>query len=138
MNEEDYKLYNILCDVKNKLQNQFYDDTNGRKPVICSEDSLRLLVKYKPTTLHDMSNISGIGDNFIKNYGKYFLDEIKVFTSVDGLELSDNEKVILSKLENRLVNINKRNRLLYSSKVNKDYGIDLFKLITLMNWKNFY
>ena len=77
-----------------------------------------------------MSNINGIGDNFIENYGNYFLTEIKKFTSVDGVEINDNEKTILSKLENRLVNINKRNRLLYSSKVNKDYGFDLFKFIT--------
>ena len=129
MNQEDYKLYTILCNLKNQLQYHFYDSVNGRKPTICSEESLQLLVKYKPTTLHDMANISGIGNNFIENYGQYFLDEIIKFTSVDEVEISDNEKIILSKLENRLVNINRRNRLLYSSKVNKDYGIDLFKLI---------
>lgn len=129
MNQDDYKLYNILCNVKNNLQQHFYDYQNGRKPVICSEDTLRLLVKYKPTTIEDMSNISGIGDNFIEHYGQYFLEEIKKFSSIDSIKINDNEKIILSKLENRLVNINKRNRLLYSSKVNKDYGIDLVKLI---------
>lgn len=129
MNQDDYKLYNILCNVKNNLQQHFYDYQNGRKPVICSEDALRLLVKYKPTTIEDMSNISGIGDNFIEHYGQYFLEEIKKFSSIDSIKINDNEKIILSKLENRLVNINKRNRLLYSSKVNKDYGIDLVKLI---------
>lgn len=129
MSQDDYKLYTILNEVKNKLQNEFYDYVNGRKPIICSEDSLRLLVKYKPTSLQDMANISGIGNSFIENYGNYFLDEIKKFTAVDEIEINENEKIILSKLENRLVNINKRNRLLYSGKVNKDYGIDLFKLI---------
>ena len=129
MNQEDYRLYNTLCSVKNTLQEQFYDYTNGRKPSICSDDALRLLVKYKPTSLEDMSNISGIGDNFIENYGNYFLTEIKKITSVDAVEINENEKTILSKLENRLVNINKKNRMLYSSKVNKDYGFDLFKFI---------
>ena len=76
-----------------------------------------------------MSNISGIGDSFIENYGQFFLKEIKDFVSVDSVEITDDEKTILSKLENRLVNINRRNRLLYSSKVNKDYGLDLFKLL---------
>ena len=90
---------------------------------------LRLLFKYKPTTIEDMSNISGIGDSFIENYGQFFLKEIKDFVSVDSVEITDDEKTILSKLENRLVNINRRNRLLYSSKVNKDYGLDLFKLL---------
>ena len=129
MNHEDYELYNLLNKLKDLLQHYFYDHANGRKPAICSDESLRLLAKYKPTTLEDMANISGIGDGFIENYGKYFLREIKRFKSVDGIEISDNEKIILSKLENRLVHINKRNRLLYSGKVNKDYGIDLFKLI---------
>ena len=39
---------------------------------ICTEDALKLLVKYKPTSLNDMANISGIGDNFIDNYGTFF------------------------------------------------------------------
>ena len=129
MNQEDYELYNKLNILKNNLQEQFYDYNNNRKPTICTEDALRLLVKYKPTTIEDMSNISGIGDSFIENYGQFFLREIKDFVSVDSVEITADEKTILSKLENRLVNINKRNRLLYSSKVNKDYGIDLFKLL---------
>ena len=129
MNQEDYELYNKLSILRNNLQEQFYDYNNSRKPTICTEDALRLLVKYKPTTIEDMSNISGIGDSFIENYGQFFLREIKDFVSVDSVEITADEKTILSKLENRLVNINKRNRLLYSSKVNKDYGIDLFKLL---------
>ena len=129
MNQEDYELYNKLSALRNNLQKQFYDYNNNRKPIICTEDALRLLVKYKPTTIEDMSNISGIGHSFIENYGQFFLKKIKDFVSVDSVEITDDEKIILSKLENRLVNINKRNRLLYSSKVNKDYGIDLFKLL---------
>lgn len=129
MNQEDYALYKKLLVLKNKLQEQFYDYNNSRRPTICTEDALRLLAKYKPTTLADMDNISGIGDNFIDNYGQFFLQEIKNFVSVGVVEITEDEKIILSKLENRLVNINRRNRLLYSSKVNKDYGIDLFKLL---------
>lgn len=129
MDQEDNSLYEKLFDLKNKLQEQFYDYNNNRRPTICTEETLELLVKYKPTTLEDMSNINGIGDRFIDNYGKIFLKEIKSSVSVDDIEITDEEKTILSKLENRLVNINRRNRLLYSSKVNKDYGIDLFKLL---------
>lgn len=70
MNQEDYQLYNKLCTLRNNLQEYFY--TSGRKPIICTEDALKLLVKYKPTTLSDMAGISGIGSNFIDNYGKFF------------------------------------------------------------------
>ena len=129
MNQEDYQLYNKLCILRNNLQKKYYDYNTGRKPTICSEDALKLLVKYKPISLNDMANISGIGDNFIDNYGTFFLQEIKNFVFVDNVEITDEEKIILSKLENRLVNINRRNRLLYSSRVNKDYGIDLFKIL---------
>ncbi len=130
MKQEDYDLYNKLCMIKSQLQKQFYDYSSDRKPIICSDDSLRLLVKYKPKSLEDMENISGIGKNFIENYGKYFLNEIIKNEPVDKVDITDDEKIILSKLENRLVNINKRNRLLYSGKVNKDYGIDIVKFLS--------
>lgn len=55
MKQEDYELYNKICSVKNTLKEQFYDYTNGRKPTICSDDALPLLVKYKLTSLKDMS-----------------------------------------------------------------------------------
>lgn len=125
MNQEDQDLYNSLCELKKDLQRTAV----GRKPSICSDDSIMLLVKYKPTTLHDMENINGLGKKFVDYYGNYFLNEIKKVIPNDNVQTGDNENVILSKLENRLVNINKRNRLLYSSKVNKDYGLDLYKFV---------
>lgn len=127
MNQPDYVLYDILNKVKCNLQEKFYDYSNDRKPTICTEDALKLLVKYKPTSLEDMANISGIGDSFIEKYGSYFLEEIKKFVFVGSIETTEKEKILLSKLENRLVNINRKNRLLYSSRINKDYGLDLFK-----------
>ena len=129
MNLDEYNLYNELCKLKSDLQERFYDYSSGRKPTICTEETLKLLVKYKPKNLVDMSNITGIGSAFIENYGNYFLNAIIKFTHTDTINISDDEKIILSKLENRLVNINKKNRLLYSSKVNKDYGIDIVKFI---------
>ena len=57
MNQEDYQLYNELCMLRNNLQEKFYDYNNGRKPTICTEDALKLLVKYKPTSLNDMANM---------------------------------------------------------------------------------
>lgn len=72
MNQDDYELYSRLSILRNNLKEQFYDYNNNRKLTICTEDVLRLLVKYKPTTIGDMSNISGIGDSFIENYGRFF------------------------------------------------------------------
>lgn len=130
MEEEDYELYDILVNVKRQLQVKYFDYIDNRKPIICTDDSLRWIAKYKPTTVNDFRNIKGIGDNFIDNYANYFLVKIKQFLDEDCIRINDLEKDILSKLENRLVNINKKNRLLYSGKVNKNYGLDIFKYIT--------
>lgn len=129
MNQNDYSLYRILSNLKNNLQIKFYDRINQRKPLICSDDTLRLLVRYKPTTLYDLSNINGVGESFINNYSEYFLFEIKKFIGDEKVEISEQEKIILSKLENRLVNINRKNRLLYCGKLNKEYCTDLFNLV---------
>ena len=129
MEQNEENLYKLLCALKSKLQQKFYADSNNRKPTICTDDALKLIAKYKPQTIEDMKNINGIGENFIANYGIYFLTAIKKFNETETAEINEKELEILSKLENRLVHINKRNRLLYSSKINKDYGIDLFKLV---------
>lgn len=124
------KLEDQLYLMREQLQEKFYDNKNHRKPIICSDSALDLLEKYKPTSLQDMLNISGIGPLFVENYGEYFLQIINKFKSNEKVEINNDEKIILSKLENRLVNINKRNRLLYSSKINKDFGLDLVKIIS--------
>ena len=125
----DNKLRMDLYKVKENLQDSNYNYQTGRRPVICTEEAIEGLVKYKPKSLEDMSKVKGIGDNFIENYGKEFLGVILKYTNTNKVELNDKEKILLGKLENRLVNINRRNRLLYSAKVNKDYGIDVFKLV---------
>lgn len=129
MTSDDKKLYELLTELKGKLQEKFYDLDNDRRPAICSDDSLKLLCKYKPKNMNDLSNIAGIGDKFITEYGSYFIETINKFCSHKKEPINSNEKKILSLLENRLVNINKRNRLLYSSKLNKGFGLDIFKMV---------
>ena len=126
---QDYKLRNDLYNLKEYLQEKNFNNDTNRKPSICSEDVIESLIKYKPTTLNDLTKIRGIGDNFIDNYGEDFIELIKKYSNEIKTHLEDNEKIIMQKLENRLININRRNRLLYSSKVNKDYGIDIFSLL---------
>lgn len=45
-------------------------------------DALKLLVKYKPTSLNDMANISGIEDNFIDNYDTFFYKKLKKLLNI--------------------------------------------------------
>lgn len=132
--DSDELLYRKLYNLRIRIQNQTVSE---RKPTVCTEDVLRLLVKYKPKNMEDLLNINGVGDTFAYNYGKYFIEEIERHTLSSKVSIDNKEKNIMSKLENRLVNINKRNRLLYSGKISKDC-IDLYKTITdLEKFKNF-
>ena len=124
MNNE---LYNKLIKLKEELQIKSIN--NGKKENICSLTSIELMAKYKPTNKEDLLKISGLGESFVNNYGELFINEIKNNLDSSSCKIDNNEKVILQKLENRLVDINQRNRLLYSSKINKDYCLDLYKLI---------
>ena len=90
MKQED--LYNKLCKIKNKLQEQVHNYSSDRKPSICTDDSLRLLAKYRPKSLEDMENINGIGKSFIENYGNYFLKEIINWESIDKVNINEEEK----------------------------------------------
>ena len=119
------KLYNELVNLRTVLQSR---QTSTRNK-ICDDEVLELLVRYKPITKEDMLKISGVGNTFVDNYGNEFIEVIKKYTNISKCDMNENEKIVLQKLENRLVDINQRNRLLYSSKVNKDYCIDLVKLI---------
>lgn len=128
-NNHDKNLRNDLYNLKEYLQEKYFNSDTNRRPSICSEDVIESLIKYKPTTLDDLRKIRGIGNNFIDNYGEDFIRVIKKYINETKISLEDNEKTIMQKLENRLININRRNRLLYSSKVNKDYGIDIFSIL---------
>ena len=119
------KLYNELLNLRQNLRNKSISTRNK----ICDDEVLELLVRYKPITKEDMLKISGVGNTFVDNYGDEFIEIIKKYTNVSKCDINENEKIILQKLENRLVDINQRNRLLYSSKINKDYTLDLVKLI---------
>ena len=44
MNQEDYALYNKLSVLRNNLQEQFYDYNNSRKPTICTEAALKMII----------------------------------------------------------------------------------------------
>ena len=127
MNNSELQLYNSLSNLKNKLQNQA--SSNGHKKYICSDETIKLLAKYKPCTLQDMKNVSGIGEAFLNNYGDLFLEIINKSFSSEYIEIDDTNRTILNKLENRLVNINKKNKLLYCGKTSKDY-IDLVKILS--------
>ena len=116
-----------LKSLKQQLQDKALEEGEARRPVICDDDVISLLAYYKPTNINELSNISGIGETFIAKYGTYFVDLIaSEIEKRDTIELTSDELEIFNKLENRLVNISKRNPLLYAGKLNANKYVDLY------------
>lgn len=123
------KILELIYKLRNKIKNDSKYFINGNRPAVCSDDTLCLIAKYAPTTIEELKNIKGIGDTFIEKYGTLFVNEIKRYTNMGKIQINHKQLELLNKLENRLVDINKRNRLLYASKINKDFGVDIFKYL---------
>lgn len=101
--------------------------TRGRVIISCSDMALIKIVKTLPRTPNDFLSIEGLGQGFATNYADKFLTVIDNYinsrnkvTEVDNSILST-----LKELENKLVNINKRNKLLYISKCATKTCIDV-------------
>ncbi len=120
-----------LHELKLNIQEKALLSGDSRKPIVCDDEVIELLAYYKPTSTHELSNISGIGETFIEKYGSSFVDLIKEETSKrESSKLTDEELEIIKKLENRLVNINKRNTMLYAGKLNTRKNFDLYNIGT--------
>lgn len=120
------ELYRNLEDVRSQLKNKFY--ANGRTPTICSNDALYELAKQAPRRKEDLCNINGLGETFVNKYGDYFMNVLNKYHNSKNptKELKGEIKATLKNLQNRLVNISKRNRLLYMGKVYNKYAFDLY------------
>ena len=112
--------------VRVKLKEKY--EVNGRKPTICSDESLQELAEKIPRTKEELLHITGIGKTFVEKYGDEFLVVLNNFSRKNLKEstMTDEVNATLKRLETRLININKRNRLLYLSKIHNRYSFDLY------------
>lgn len=100
--------------------------SQGRAPLVCSDDALYEITRLQPQRKEDFLCIKGLGKTFIDNYAEAFLVVIKKHGKQLPLhEMADSTKETWKKLENRLVNINRRNRLLFMPKLANKYAFDL-------------
>lgn len=120
------QLYQKLYAVRDRLKNKFY--SNGRTPTICTDEALYELAEKAPRHKEDLANINGLGQTFADKYGDYFMVVLNQYhnSNVSTKTLKNEIKSTLKNLENRLVNISKRNRLLYMGKIYNKYAFDLF------------
>lgn len=117
MSQQD-RTYQQLFRLRENIKLQRQRQT-GKTPVVCKDDALIALYEAHPQTLEDLESIPGIGQKFIQQYGEQFLQVIRdneTDSSVIGIDLDNNVRGTLESLENRLVSITSRNRLLYIPK----------------------
>ena len=122
MNES---LLKELTELRNKLREQ--KGADGKTPRVCTDESLAELAKLQPKSKSDLLYVSGLGKTFVEKYGDEFFAVIKKYNdkSVKSSMLQPEMRETLKNLEHRLVNINKRNRLLYMPKTSANLTCDL-------------
>ena len=134
---EKQKIYNELKQLRATLRikspESSYRTQNGyyatRRQTICTDEALYAMINAMPKRKEDLAALPSIGDTFMEKYADFF-----VFFVIDkynrmGIEFNQVDyetRKKLNVLESRLVNINKRNKLLYTGKLYNKNGIDLY------------
>jgi len=122
------QLYNDLYFLRQRIKAKGRN-ADGRAPVVCSDEALSEMTYLRPKKLSDLDGIPGIGKNFINNYGQQFIDVVLKYEETraeKSVNISGDAANILKELEKKLVNINRKNRLLYMPKLANKYAYDLF------------
>ncbi|MBQ9796841.1 MAG: HRDC domain-containing protein [Clostridia bacterium] len=127
--ERESELFASLCALRQQIREREKKKT-GRTPVVCSDDSIREMIRLMPRKASDFYSIPGIGPAFVENFAEEFLrvmgaDEEVSSASANEETASDVEGT-LRELSKKLININKTNRMLFLPKLAAKYAVDLF------------
>lgn len=87
------------------------------------------IARLNPVKISDFQAIKGLGAKFQETYGQLIIDRLQSFNSQSTQLIDDTSiKTTISELEKRLINISKRNRLLYVAKTSPKTSYDLSQL----------
>ena len=120
---ELYRLRQRIKDEERKKNPQ------GRAPMVCSDEALDAIAKFCPKKLSDFEGIPGVGKTFIERHAPDFLAVVLKYQTSEaerGITMTPAAAETLRELEKKLVNINRRNRLLYMPRAASRYAFDLF------------
>lgn len=126
--EFDVNLYQKLDKVRQILKNRG-KRIDGRTPTVCTDQALIEIVRLLPQTKEEFLCVPGLGKKFVDNYASHFISVIGnhiVKERMDGQKLTSSHRDTLKELEKKLININRRNRLLYMPKIIDKYAYDLY------------
>lgn len=99
----------------------------GRTPVICTDQSIREMVRLMPRKASDFYSIPDIGPAFVEKYAQDFLRVLSEYNGDGaGAHMSLKVETTLRELSKKLININKNNRMLFLPRLSPKYAVDLF------------
>jgi superfamily I DNA and/or RNA helicase/very-short-patch-repair endonuclease len=129
----DHILYQKLISLREEIKKdnkKMKKKNNTIMNTVVSEKVLESIATLKPNNIEEFKIIRGIGDSFVEQYGERFLAAVveHIQTNQKLSKPNTKEVEILNKLSNKLVNINKKNRLLYNGRLSKKYAFDLMRL----------
>lgn len=118
----------LIKDLKYKRLQLKSKHKGKRVPTVCTDEALKQIAKLKPRKKEEFLSIKGLGKTFVEKYGDEFVEVIDKHRveEVEVVEMTPKTKETLEKLEKKLINISRRNRLLYTGKVQSKYSFDLF------------
>lgn len=119
-------LLEALSEKRDQLKIRFKDET-GRTPIICTDEALKEMAKRKPLKKSDFQAISGLGDVFVEQYAEDFLRVIFKHknTLIKEVNVSRKSRRVLADYQDRLTDISRRNRNLYTNRLSKRNALDL-------------
>jgi ATP-dependent DNA helicase RecQ len=77
----------LLFDRLRSLRKTIADSQSVPPYVVFADSSLKLMSQQQPQTIHEFSQISGVGSHKLAQYGDRFLTEIRLFCEEQGIPL---------------------------------------------------
>lgn len=119
-------LAEALTALRRRLKEREKQST-GRTPVICTDQSIREMVRLMPRKASDFYSIPDIGPAFVEKYAQDFLRVLAEYNGDGaGAHMSLKVESTLRELSKKLININKNNRMLFLPRLSPKYAVDLF------------
>ncbi|MBE6552808.1 MAG: DUF4011 domain-containing protein [Ruminococcaceae bacterium] len=99
----------------------------GRTPQICSDESIREMVRLMPRKPSDFLSIPGVGQAFVENFARDFLILLADYNgAAEAPAANRSVDETLRELSKKLININRNNRMLFLPRLSPKYAVDLF------------
>ncbi len=99
----------------------------GRTPQICSDESIREMIRLMPRKPSDFLSIPGVGQAFVEHYARDFLLLLAEFNGSEEAPVSNRSvEETLRELSKKLININRNNRMLFLPRLSPKNAVDLF------------